>query len=166
MINKTHSLATDKDIHAFYRVCANSAVFVTIIASIFVLIADVKLHKVNMDLLIAGALPGTIALVILRFYFPRTGAFLLMLKFHISNAYVASMGYDINPWFTAINSSFFLMGYIETCHRDRVKKNLAGFWLSESGFLQIAFILTAGTLLTLVSSGYIFTHIAVPFKHH
>ena len=140
-----------------YRLCANCAAILTIVVGTgFLLLDIVTVHGIAMQWVMLGAAVGTTILLIGRRYFPRFCSACLLAKFHFSNAYFAWKGLDISPWFTLINSTFFCMGYVESVQFMRIKKELNSFWLAQPRVLPTMIIILIGTLLAMISSGYIY----------
>lgn len=140
-----------------YRLCANCAAILTIfVGSIFLLLHIVSFHSVALEWAILFAVLGTAILLIGRRYFPRFCSACLLAKFHFSNAYFSWKGFDVSPWFTLISSTFFCMGYVESVQSLRIKKGLNSFWLAQPRVLPPIIIILAGTLLALITSGYIY----------
>lgn len=140
-----------------YPLCANCAAILTIIVgSVLLLLHIVTLHGIAMQWVMLGAAVGTTILLIGRRYFPRFCSACLLAKFHFSNAYFAWKGLDISPWLTLISSTFFCMGCVESVQSIRIKKGLNSFWLALPRALPTMIIILIGTLLAMISSGYIY----------
>ena len=140
-----------------YRLCANCAAILTIVVGTgFLLLHIVTLHGVAMEWVMVGAAVGTTILLIGRRYFPRFCSACLLAKFHFSNVYFAWKGLDVSPWPMLVSSIFFCMGYVESVQSLRIKKGLNSFWLAQPRVLPAIIIILAGTLLALITSGYIY----------
>lgn len=141
----------------FYRLCANIAAALTILVGMLFLVLEIfSIQGIAMGWVILGASLGTLALLIGRRFFPRFCAACLLAKFHFSNAYLATKGLDVSPWFTLISSTFFVMGYVEAVQSVRIKKGLASFWLAAPHTLPTLTIVSIGILLAMISSGFVY----------
>lgn len=154
---KSSALARYTDNLNFYRLCANIAAGLTIIVGAILLILKIySVHGIALGWVMLAASVGTTLLLIGRCFFPRSCAVGLLAKFHISNAYLALCGMDVDPWFTLISSTFFVMGCVEAIQSARVKKGQNAFWLAAPQALPTLFIVLIGTFLAMISSGYLY----------
>lgn len=159
MSNINEELLEYSECLEFYRICGYGAAFVTIFSGIMLFIMISTIPETGLRVVIWGAIIGTIAFLIGGLYFPRSCSFCLLTKFHLTNAYMALNEGDFKPcpWLTAISSTFFLMGFLGSFQPARLRKTSHYFWLSAPGYIQTIAIGLLGVLLTMFSTGYIFT---------
>ncbi|MCE0800650.1 hypothetical protein LVQ79_22085 [Buttiauxella sp. A2-C1_F] len=154
---KNIALASYTDNLNFYRLCANIAAALTIIIGVIYLIVQIySFHGIALEWVMIAASFGTTVLLIGRYFFPRVCAVLLLAKFHFSNAYLALCGVEVNPWFTLISSTFFVMGCVESIQSARVKNGLNSFWLAAPQVRPTLCIVLTGTFLAMISSGFLY----------
>lgn len=143
--------------HLFlYKLCANIAAIAGVIGGFTLLVPySFGYHKHSLGGIIIIALPLTVILVIGKYRYPRLCSFLLLLKFQLSGIYASWLGFDSALFLSSICSVFFLMGYIESTQRFRIKNELTSFWIGKAGVLQYMTIILIGIALTVLSWVYI-----------